>query len=290
MSDPDTESWLAARGEPVSGMRRGRYAHSSNVWFEPGRVRGKQVRVVVDTADAETTLELLQMMLILHRHDARSVTVVAPFLEQSTQERVETSADVRRQTLAQADTLLALLSPRGSGRRMVTFDMHDLHTMFSGDDVRNYSLMDRLLQLYFEENPEAVPVFPDAGAAKRFGPMVAKYTDKTPVVFGKVRRGKKRVHTTLHETFKDDTLYVLIDDMVRSGGTLDGVRRALLARGAAAVDVCFVHAPLEAKAGLLLQRYRKVYYADTVRHPCFGVAPRVSWLDLVREQLAAEAA
>jgi phosphoribosylpyrophosphate synthetase len=285
MSDPDTEAWIAARGRPVSGLTRRQFAYSSNVWFEPGRVRGKHVRVVVDTTNTETTLELLQMMLILHRHDAKSVTVVAPFIEHSTQERVESSADGRRQTLAQADTLLALLSPRGSGRRLLSFDMHDLHTMFSGDDVRNYSLMDRLLELYFEENPDAVPVFPDAGAAKRFGPMVAKYTNEPDVVFDKVRRGNERVLTTLRKDFKDGTVYVGIDDVVRGGATMKGVADALLERGASAVDVCFVHAPLEAMAGISMRGYRKVYYTDTVRTPCCDIPPRVSWLDAVDDEI-----
>ena len=288
MSDPDTEAWLAALGEPVSGLTRGRFAYSSNVWFKPERVRGKRVLVVVNTSadKSETALELLQMMLILHRHDARSVTVVAPFIEQSTQERVEESADGRSQTLAQADTMLALLSPPGSGRRVVTFDMHDVRTRFSGDNVKGYSLMDRLLRLYFEENPDAVPVFPDAGAAKRFGPTVAKYSDKTPVVFDKVRRDKKLVLSTLCEALASGTTYVLIDDMVRSGGTLGGVWRILVELwGAAAVDVCFVHAPLDAKGGMGLQMYRKVYFTDTVRNPPTDIPPRVSWLDLAKEEL-----
>jgi phosphoribosylpyrophosphate synthetase len=80
--------------------------------------------------------------------------------------------------------------------------------------------------------------FPDDGAAKRFGKLFPGFPI---VVCGKVRDGDKRIVTVQDGVCKGLRL-LIVDDMVRSGGTLFECAKALKQLGAESVSAFCAHA------------------------------------------------
>lgn len=93
------------------------------------------------------------------------------------------------------------------------------------------------------DNCCAIPIwpsqaFPDEGASKRFGKMFPAYT---LVVCGKQRIGENRI-VTIHDGDAKGKRILIVDDMVRSGGTLVKCAAALVERGAISVSAFVTHA------------------------------------------------
>jgi len=234
----------------------GRFARSSNVWFDAKSIEGKEVMVMVDPSNAQETMDVLQLMSILYRKDPSRARVIIPFLEQATQDRVEHTAN-GMESLAMMDTLGKLI-----GRHtVITFDLHAEQSQFSGYyDLRHVSIVHKLWTIFSNENPNVIPVFPDDGAAKRFGPLVDKWPCK-PIVFRKRRNGATRTVVT------DDAIgpgaYVIIDDLVRSGGTMYAVQKYLRAQSPCRVSALFAHAPLEPSASKNMCSFDEVWTSDS---------------------------
>jgi len=234
-------------------VRWGRYYWSSNIWFSPRHVKDKNVYVFLDPANAPEMSDVLQLLSILYRKDPRKVMVVIPFLDQSTQDRVE--FDATMESVAAVDTIGTLL-----GKFVVhTFDLHAEQSRFAFHDLRFESLVKVLWEDYHAQHPHVIPVFPDAGAGKRFGGLLGL---DDPVIFRKIRQGDSRVVHTDHK-FEPDRSYVIVDDLVRSGGTMAAVQLYLEAHGAQRVDALFAHAPLEPKACQNLSRFGEIWTSDS---------------------------
>ena len=60
-----------------------------------------------------------------------------------------------------------------------------------------------------------------------------------------------------------ETQIVIIDDLVRSGGTMYEVAKHLLENGAKTVDALFAHAPFEPSASVNLRLFRDVWTTNT---------------------------
>lgn len=294
-------TYLRGHGHPVMPMRKDRFAYSCHNWFPcnfsgVSILRDKLVTVVVDSTDPDDMLTMLQMIKILPRYDVKDFRVVFPFLEHSTQERIEERMveNVYWRSLAQADTILSLFSPHYSKHPVYVFDLHAENTVFSGYDVRNISMMHTMLECFFASRPNARPTFPDAGAAKRFGPIVENLGIATPLLtMGKKRDGDKRVITTLDDIVLPEqsqsqaTLeFVIMDDMVRSGGTLRNVAehiREACNNREVKIYVVATHMPLSASSALM--QFEEVWKSDTVLGPFAPPADRTivlkSWVDML---------
>jgi adenine/guanine phosphoribosyltransferase-like PRPP-binding protein len=234
-------------------VKWGRFRYSSDIWFHGQDVKDKEVYVFLDPSNVSETMDVLQLLSILYRKDTKKVAVVIPFLEQSTQDRVEHSGDM--ESVAAIDTLGKLIGQH----TIYTFDLHAEQSRFAPYDLRFGSLVETLWIEYHAENPEVIPVFPDDGAAKRFGKMPGILS---PVVFRKKREGEKRIVVTDDE-IKKYGHYVIIDDLVRSGGTVKEVAQHILNHGGVAVDALFAHAPLEPKACQNLTVLNDVWCSDS---------------------------
>jgi adenine phosphoribosyltransferase len=231
----------------------GRYRRSSNIWFDPSPIAGQKVYVFLDPSNHREMIDVLQVLSILYRKDPAKVVVVIPFLEQATQDRVEFNDQM--ESVAAVDTLSKLVGKH----TVLTFDLHAEQSRFAFYDLRFQSLVDSLWQEFRLENPTAIPVFPDEGAAKRFGRMTGI---QDPVVFRKKRQGEQRLIRTDDEV-KAENNYVVIDDLVRSGGTMRAVGAYLKDHGANLVSALFAHAPLEPKACDNMSIFDEVWTSDS---------------------------
>lgn len=271
----------------ASPVQWGQFARSSNIWFSinPNNDSGSGKKcthlVFFDPSNREESFDMLQLLSILHRKDVGEVIVVIPFLEQATQDRVEYKSekeiggdkDGEFESLACVDTIGKLLGTH----KVFTFDLHAEQSRFAFHDLRYDSLVAHLWKMYQEHHPEAIVVFPDEGACKRYGKICTQKDDKNqfvePIVFRKIRSGDKRIVSTDDEI--TPTHYVIIDDMVRGGGTMNACARHLLNKGALAVDALFAHAPLEPSASVNMSIIRECWTTDT----CLNTVPR-DWVKI----------
>lgn len=228
----------------------------SNVWVNFQHVANKTVFVFMDPSNSTETFDMLQLLSVLYRKDPKKIIVVIPFLEQSTQDRVEFKDGF--ESIASVDTISKLIG----NHQVLTFDLHAEQSRFAFYDLRFDSFVDILWKEYRQENPKSIPVFPDEGSAKRYGKILGS---RSAVVFRKKRDGAKRIVCT-DDPIEKGSKYVIIDDLVRSGGTMNQVAKVLLGKGAVSVDCLFAHAPLEPAAAKNLAIFKEVWTTNTCPH------------------------
>lgn len=235
----------------------GKFARSDNIHFIPDAMLNKRVVVIIDTADHEETDQMLDFLTIVHKKTDCSITVVLPFFEQATQDRIENKFP-GSESLALANTVVRKINGACPKARIVTFDIHALQTQFTNKEITSISLMPALLKKYFTQHPTATVVFPDKGAKTRFG-----YLAPSAIEFEKERNGDVRQSRIIGQHDIHEGPYVVVDDMVRSGGTMKVVAQYLREHGAQHVDCLAVHGPFERSTAQNLAVFNDVWLTDT---------------------------
>lgn len=231
-----------------------RFHRSPYLWFPKRAFASCHVKVLLDFSNPYESMALLQLLKILHKKRPESVEVIIPFLEQSTQDRVEYKPGW--ESMAMSDTVSRMLG----NVKTVTFDIHAEQTHLVFRDMECISLVETLYRMYAAEHPGCIVVFPDDGAKKRFGHLVKK---PVPVItFRKKRVQEARIIAT-DDAVEDGGHYVIVDDLVRSGGTMRAVAEYLCQRGALKVDALFAHAPFEPKTAANLDVFDDVWTTNT---------------------------
>lgn len=155
--------------------------------------------------------------------------VIIPYFADGTMERVDKNG-----TLATAQS--ALHSLCSSMPRKVTITVGDIHhtgtRFYTSDKVcfQDMPLARALFDAYKYPGSENIIVFPDDGAYKRYGGL---FPDYTVIICEKMRQEDKRIVTikdirgtnnpTMPENKNKAFSLVIIDDIVRSGGTIRNV-------------------------------------------------------------------
>ena len=229
----------------------GEFAHSSDIWIRAGELKDKVVRIFMNTLRKDEMTDVKAVLDILYRKDVHKIQVIVPFMEPATQDIIR--EENNSESIAQVDTLGKLL-----GKHTVhTFDIHNRASHFAFHDLRNHEMVSRLWHMFHEEHPHVIPVFPDEGAEKRFGGMVTG----PRVVFSKRRSGAAReVHTSDPIIHKE---YVIVDDLVRSGGTMNAVARYLKEQGAQKVSAIFAHFCSEKDTAKNMRNISDVWCSDS---------------------------
>lgn len=206
-----------------------------------------------------------QMWLLRHlvrKHPAK-LQLVLPYFPTGTMERSDTEGQVAT-AAGMADDITSL-----GDITLVTFDLHALQIMYyfgKNVDVVLKSMAKSLKEEMLRLDAPAI-VFPDDGAAKRFGAMF-RTPEGNPlfpaIVCGKVRDGDRRI-VTIKDGDPKGLDCVIYDDLTHSGGTAIECARALTAAGAASVSVGVTHGVMENDnwrkfEGLGL---RRVYLSDS---------------------------
>ncbi|EFJ16270.1 hypothetical protein SELMODRAFT_268420 [Selaginella moellendorffii] len=204
-------------------------------------IRGQHVAFLASFSSPAVIFEQLSVIYALPRMFIASFTVVVPFFPTGTSERMEDEGDI-----ATAFTLARILSnipiSRGGPTSLVIFDIHALQERFYfGDSVLPcFESGIPLLKHRLHQLPDSTNVtiaFPDEGAWKRFNKQFEHFPT---IICTKVRDGNKRI-VRLKEGEAAGRHVVIVDDLVRSGGTLKECQKVLQANGATKVSAYATH-------------------------------------------------
>jgi ribose-phosphate pyrophosphokinase len=173
-------------------------------------------------------------------YQAKTLTIILPFFPTATMERVEEYGQI-----ATAKTLARQLSSipacYGGFPRLLIFDPHTQDLPFYFE--RNSLIVEPLSAMPLavkglERIATPAVAFPDSGSWKRFG---KNFADFPTIICDKVRgEGGKRI-VTIKEGDPRDKQVLIVDDLTRTGGTLEECRAALVAAGAYAVSAFVTH-------------------------------------------------
>lgn len=238
--------------EEIAEIKWNSFCYSSRIELPLHQFENRDVKVYMDPSKPKEFLDVLQVLKILYRKHPNKVTVNIPFLEQATQDRIEFSDT--HESLALVDTLSKLLGDV----YVETVDLHAEQSRLIFHDLFFRSGVNKLFELFIEEYPDCVPVFPDDGACKRY---VNSLNVTEYVTFRKVRKGDQRIVKTDDQIHGKE--YVIIDDLVRSGGTIKAVHDHLRINGAVSVYGLFAHAAVEHKTAQNLSRLDDIWTTNT---------------------------
>jgi len=192
-------------------------------------------------------MEEMLLFVLTETFNVERLVVVDPFDPWATMERVSSEGEVASANIdAHFWKTLPLCQ---SGRKVLRliYDQHTLQNRFfyQGGNTRvayrsGVPLFKReLTRVGFVPDAQHAIAFPDEGACKRFGKGFPRFE---LITCGKKRgEGDQRVVTILDGAVNGRQVCI-VDDLVRSGGTLIECARALLQHGAAAVSLFVVHA------------------------------------------------
>jgi len=208
------------------------------------QIRGRDVAIIVSFLNHVDLLANLSLIYTLPRYLVRSLTIVLPYFPTGTMERVDEEGQI-----ATAMTFARLLSSiplSVSGpAKILIYDIHALQERFYFSD-HVIPILVSAIPLFLEalnrnhKSENVVIAFPDDGATKRFG---SKFSAYPVVTCNKVREGNKRIVKIKEgsEYLKDAHVFI-VDDLVKTGGTLIECKNVLFAEGAAKVSAFVTHA------------------------------------------------
>jgi len=208
------------------------------------QIRGRDVVFLASFLNHEDLLSQISVIFTLPRYLIRSLLLVLPYFPTGTMERVDEEGQI-----ATAATLARLLSAVpltiNGPSKLIMFDIHALQERFYfGDNVIPCLcsavplFLDKLKESHSGE--KVVIAFPDDGASKRFGKMFKDYPN---VICAKVRQGNKRIVTIKDgkEYLNAESHVFIVDDLVKTGGTLLECKQALFDAGAERVSAFVTH-------------------------------------------------
>ncbi|CEM31785.1 unnamed protein product [Vitrella brassicaformis CCMP3155] len=207
-------------------------------------LRGKHVIFLASFMLEHVKTSIFDQISVIYsvpRSFAKSLTVFLPYFPTGTMERVEKEGQI-----ATAKTLARILSAtpkcHGTGpAQWVFFDIHALQQRFYfGDEIIPVLLTAiPLFKDAIAHQSDVAIAFPDEGARKRFG---RQFDDEhyELITCSKVRNGDKRMVKITEGDPTGKNVYI-VDDLVKTGGTLIQCKKALFEAGAASVSAFVTH-------------------------------------------------
>jgi len=255
----------AALDAPLQLIKRHRFPDGELRLVLPARLPPRVVLLRGLHQPNEKLVELMIAAPTARELGAGHLTLVSPYLAYMRQDMEFTPGEA--------------VSQRHIGRLLaqyfdavITIDPH-LHRIQSLDEVlpgrRGLSLSAApLLGAWVARHvPDALLIGPDEESAQWVHEAAAAH-GLSSAIGRKVRHGDHQVTLALPDVPVQGRAVVLLDDMASTGRTLMGSAEALLARGAASVDVAVTHALFvgEAYAQLQAAGVRHVWSTNAVPH------------------------
>lgn len=187
----------------------------------------------------DVTLSQFSVMIVLLQSFIKSLTILLPFYPVGTMERVDVEGRVA--TANTYATLLSCLPSCGKPSRLMVYDIHALQErfFFHGSIIPSLHTALPLLIERLQGTDITAVVFPDDGAAKRFGGFFSSLGYEV-IVCGKVRHGNERT-VRIQEGEPKDKHVILVDDLIQTGGTLYEASNVVMTHGAASVCAYVTH-------------------------------------------------
>jgi len=207
------------------------------------KIHGRDVVFLADFLNLRELFTQISVIYALPRYLVRSLTIMLPYFPTGTMERVDSEGQIATAfTLARILTALPL-TVRGPAK-LVIYDIHALQERFYfGDNI--IPVLSSAVPIFLEflkknhSNEKIAVAFPDEGAQKRFG---RDFPDHIPqIICSKVRDGNKRV-VKVKEGNPEGYHVFIIDDLVKTGGTLIECKNVLLSSKAKEVSAFVTHA------------------------------------------------
>ena len=211
----------------ISGFSPKNYVASSHVLF------------LASFHNNDVTLSQFSVLIVLLQSFISSLTICLPFYPVGTNERVESEGKVA--TANTYSMLLSNLPNVGKPTRLMVYDLHTLQNRFYFHSNLLPSLHSTIPLLLdrLKSTPTTCIVFPDDGAAKRYGSVFKKEGFEI-CVCGKVRDGDKRI-VRIQDGDVRDKHVVIVDDLVQTGGTLYECGLVIRAAGASSLSAFVAH-------------------------------------------------
>jgi phosphoribosylpyrophosphate synthetase len=262
-------------------VRWGSYGTTPNIWFNSKGIAEKDIYIYINLSDPGETFNVLMLSSIIYRHDPKKIYIIIPFLDHGTQDRVEYEDEydeeerrdiVQMESMAAVDTVAKII-PKGI--KVITFDIHNIQSAWAYDNIINIPVLRHLFIKYLTDsktdNQNLVVVFPDEGSYKRFSKDISKAPNgkhyvKTSIIFFKKRGlGDERIVQPMTDIESEEKKgYVIVDDMVRSGGTMKSVIKYLKDKeNTLFVDLLFTHAAYESKTKENLELADRIWTTNT---------------------------
>lgn len=215
-------------------------------------MKGKDVVLFLSFLDHMELFPQLSLLYSLPKYGIKSLTIILPYFPTGTMERIDEEGQIPT-----AVTFSRLLNSTplsfGGTTKLIMFDIHALQNRFYFSDKIIPILLSGiplLLSIIKLESKNMTIVFPDDGAHKRFGKLFSDKDFKIAIC-SKVRVGNERQITIKEgKEFIEGQHCLIVDDLVKTGGTLLSTRKALMSFGAEKVSGYVTHAIFPKKSWL----------------------------------------
>ena len=208
-------------------------------------VKDKDVIIFESTAKKpnDYLFEILMLLDSINRNNAKSVTLIIPYLGYSRQERVNNPNEPI------SCEIMAKVLETGKYSRLLTFDLHHpvIESFFSRG-IKNVPTTELFANYYFgylKDNginlKDVVIVSPDHGSNTRTDNLMFRMRSVKKVILEKVRPSTDQVeHLELTGDVKDKTC-IILDDIISTGNTIVSAANLLKKNGAKKVLVGATH-------------------------------------------------
>lgn len=219
------------------------------------------------TSLAQKYMQYAVLCVLASKSWAHSLTVVMPYFPAATMERSDHPGTVA--TAAIDARLLNYLPRMHRTIKVIIYDLHTLQNEFYFHRsctplMRSAIPLLRLRLQHWHSNEKRCIAFPDNGASKRFSHLFQD--DFEFVICAKIRKGDTR-KVTLYEGDPRNKHVCIVDDLVKTGGTLLQCAYALKSAGARSVSAFVTHGifPCESYRKFMEHGlFERVFITDTV--------------------------